>query len=41
MRLMIERLGLECQGRHHELMQQRRTLRELRAPPNAATMAAR
>ncbi len=41
MRLMIELLGLERQGRHHELMQQRRTLRDLCAPLYADYMASR
>jgi hypothetical protein len=41
LRLMVELLGLERQGRHHELMQQRRTLRDLCAPLYADYMATR
>lgn len=41
MRLMVELLGLERQGRHHELVQHRRALRDLHAPLYAAYMATR
>ena len=41
MRLMVELLGLERQGRHHELVQHRRALRDLHAPLYAAYIATR
>jgi hypothetical protein len=41
LRLMVELLGLERQGRHHELMQQRRTLRDLCPALYAQYMATR
>ena len=41
LRLMLQLLGLERQGRHHELMAQRKLLRELSAPLYAAYMASR
>lgn len=41
MRLLLELLGLERQGRHHELVQRRRALRDLHAPLYAAYMATR
>ena len=41
MRLMLELLGLERQGRHRDLVQRRRALRDLHAPLYAAYMATR
>ena len=41
MRLLLELLGLERQGRHHDLVQRRRALRDLHAPLYAAYMATR
>ncbi len=41
LRLMVELLGLERQGRHHELVQRRRALRDLHEPLSAAYMATR
>ena len=41
MRLMLELLGLERQGRHREIVQHRRALRDLHAPLYAAYMATR
>jgi hypothetical protein len=41
MRLLLELLGLERQGRHHELVQRRRALRDLHAPLYAAYIATR
>ncbi len=41
MRLMLELLGLEHQGRHHEVIDHRRTLRGLHASLYAAYMASR
>ena len=41
MRLMLELLGLERQGRHREIVQHRRALRDLDAPLYAAYMATR
>ncbi len=41
MRLVLELLGLERQGRHHELVQRRRALRDLHGPLYAAYMATR
>ncbi len=41
MRLALELLGLERQGRHHELVRQRRALRDLHGPLYAAYMATR
>ena len=41
MRQMLQLLGLERQGRHHELMAQRKLLRDLSAPLYAAYMATR
>lgn len=41
MRLMIELLGVERQGRHHDIVQRRRSLRDLHAPLYAAYMATR
>jgi hypothetical protein len=41
MRLVVELLGLERQGRHAELMQRRRALRDLHGDLYAAYMATR
>jgi len=41
MRLMLELLGLERQGRHRDIVQHRRALRDLHAPLYAAYMATR
>lgn len=41
MRLMLELLGLERQGRHAELLQRRRALKDLHGPLYAAYMATR
>lgn len=41
LRLMVELLGLERQGRHHELVQRRRALRDLHPGLFAAYMATR
>ena len=41
MRLMLELLGLERQGRHHDFVQRRRSLRDLHGPLYAAYMATR
>ena len=41
LRLMLQLLGLERHGRHHELMAQRKLLRDLSAPLYAAYMASR
>ena len=41
MRLLLDLLSLERQGRHHDLVQRRRTLRDLHAPLYAAYMATR
>ncbi len=41
MRLMLELLGLERQGRHHDIVLRRRSLRDLHAPLYAAYMATR
>jgi hypothetical protein len=41
MRLLLELLGLERAGRHHELMQQRRSLRDLQPALYRAYMATR
>jgi hypothetical protein len=41
MRLVLELLGLERQGRHAELVQRRRALRDLHAPLYAAYMSTR
>ena len=41
MRLTLELLGLERQGRHHDIVQRRRSLRDLHAPLYAAYMATR
>ena len=41
MRLMVELLGLERQGRHHDLVARRKQLRDLCAPLYAAYMATR
>jgi hypothetical protein len=41
MRLLLELLGLERQGRHHELVQRRRALRDLHAGLYAAYMETR
>lgn len=41
LRLLLELLGLERQGRHHELVQRRRALRDLHPPLSAAYMATR
>ena len=41
MRLMLELLGLERQGRHHELMQRRRALRDLHDPLYRAYLGTR
>ena len=41
MRLMVELLGLERQGRHHDLVAHRKQLRDLCAPLYAAYMATR
>ncbi len=41
MRLVLEILGLERQGRHHDLVQRRRSLRDLNATLFAAYMATR
>lgn len=41
MRLLLELLGLERQGRHHELVRRRRALRDLHAPLYAAYLATR
>ena len=40
-RLMVQLLGLERQGRHHELVARRKALRDLCAPLYAAYMATR
>jgi hypothetical protein len=41
LRLMLELLGLEHQGRHHDLVQRRKTLRGLHASLYSAYMASR
>ena len=41
MRLLLDLLSLERQGRHHDLVQRRRALRDLHAPLYAAYMATR
>ena len=41
MRLLVELLGLERQGRHHDLVARRKALRDLCAPLYAAYMATR
>ena len=41
LRLMVELLGLERQGRHHDLVARRKALRELSPPLYAAYMATR
>lgn len=41
MRLLLELLGLERQGRHHDLVQRRRALRDVHAALYAAYMATR
>lgn len=41
LRLMLELLGLERQGRHAELLQRRRTLKDLHGPLYAAYMSTR
>jgi hypothetical protein len=41
LRLMVELLGLERQGRHHDVVARRKALRDLCAPLYAACMATR
>ena len=41
MRLLLDLLSLERQGRHNDLVQRRRALRDLHAPLYAAYMATR
>jgi hypothetical protein len=41
MRLMLELLSLERQGRHHELFERRRTLQALHSSLHAAYMKTR
>ncbi len=41
MRVLVELLGLERQGRHHDVIERRKTLRGLHASLYAAYMASR